>query len=65
MKSYYLVPLIPALALAIMPFLPFVNTTGLWFGLPKMMVWGGVWCVLCTPALLITERMMAKRGDDE
>jgi hypothetical protein len=30
-----------------------------------MMVWGAVWCVLCCPALLIAERMMAKRGEDE
>ncbi|HET6499211.1 MAG TPA: hypothetical protein VFG87_00485 [Amycolatopsis sp.] len=64
MRSYYLIPLIPALALTVMPFLPFVNSTGLWFGLPKMLVWGGVWCVLCTPAMLITERVMARRGED-
>lgn len=65
MRSYYLVPAVPALALVLMPFLPFVNSTGLWFGLPKMMVWGAVWCVLCCPALLIAERMMARRGADE
>ncbi|GHF64554.1 hypothetical protein FHX82_004750 [Amycolatopsis bartoniae] len=65
MRPYYFVPLVPALALTVMPFLPFVNSTGLWFGLPKMMVWGAAWCVLCTPALLVAERMMAKRGEDE
>jgi hypothetical protein len=63
-RAYYLVPLIPALGLAIMPFLPFVNSSGLWLGLPKMMVWGAVWCLLCTPALLLTERLMARRGED-
>jgi hypothetical protein len=47
-RAYYLVPLIPGLGLAIMPFLPFVNSSGLWLGLPKMMVWGAVWCLLCT-----------------
>jgi hypothetical protein len=43
-----------------MPFLPFVNTDGLWFGLPRMLVWGAAWCVMCTPALLLTERLMAR-----
>jgi hypothetical protein len=55
-----LIPAVPALALALMPFLPFVNTDGLWFGLPRMLVWGAAWCVMCTPALLLTERLMAR-----
>ncbi|WP_019074807.1 hypothetical protein [Streptomyces hokutonensis] len=59
MRPYHLIPAVPALALALMPFLPFVNTDGLWFGLPRMLVWGAAWCVLCTPALLLTERLMA------
>lgn len=58
MRPYHLIPAVPALALALMPFLPFVNTDGLWFGLPRMLVWGAAWCVLCTPALLLTERQM-------
>ncbi|MFE9600812.1 hypothetical protein [Streptomyces hokutonensis] len=58
MRPYHLIPAVPALALALMPFLPFVNTDGLWFGLPRMLVWGAAWCVLCTPALLLTERLM-------
>jgi len=57
-RPYHLIPAVPALALALMPFLPFVNTDGLWFGLPRMLVWGAAWCVLCTPALLLTERLM-------
>ncbi|MEW1832654.1 hypothetical protein [Streptomyces sp. NPDC088196] len=60
MRPYHLIPAVPALALALMPFLPFVNTDGLWFGLPRMLVWGAAWCVLCTPALLLTERQMAR-----
>lgn len=59
MRPYHLIPAVPALALALMPFLPFVNTDGLWFGLPRMLVWGAAWCVMCTPALLLTERQMA------
>ncbi|WP_405844802.1 hypothetical protein [Streptomyces sp. NBC_01518] len=58
MRPYHLIPAVPALALVLMPFLPFVNTDGLWFGLPRMLVWGAAWCVLCTPALLLTERLM-------
>ncbi len=60
MRPYHLIPAVPALALALMPFLPFVNTDGLWFGLPRMLVWGAAWCVMCTPALLLTERLMAR-----
>lgn len=60
MRPYHLIPAVPALALALMPFLPFVNTDGLWFGLPRMLVWGAVWCVMCTPALLLTERLMTR-----
>jgi hypothetical protein len=59
-RPYHLIPAVPALALALMPFLPFVNTDGLWFGLPRMLVWGAAWCVMCTPALLLTERLMAR-----
>jgi hypothetical protein len=64
MRPYHLLPAIPALALVLMPFLPFVNSDGLWFGLPRMLVWGGVWVVLLTPAFLLTEKMMAKEGED-
>lgn len=60
MRPYHLFPLVPALALVLMPFLPFVNNAGLWLGLPRMMVWGGVWCVLLTAAFLLTERMMTR-----
>lgn len=62
MRTYHLIPLVPALALVLMPVLPFVNTAGLWLGLPRMMVWGGAWCVVLCGALLTTERLMT-RGD--
>src|SRR5258708_15664196 len=45
MRPYHVIPVVPALALVLMPFLPFVNTDSLWLGLPRMMVWGGAWCV--------------------
>jgi hypothetical protein len=60
MRPYHVIPGIPVLALVLMPFLPFVNTSSLWLGLPRMMVWGGAWCVLLTAALLVTERLMAR-----
>ncbi|GAA3530902.1 hypothetical protein GCM10022222_12430 [Amycolatopsis ultiminotia] len=65
MRSYHLPPLLPVIALVLMPFLPFVNTTGLWIGLPKMVVWGGFWCLMCTPALLLSERLMARRDRED
>jgi hypothetical protein len=67
MRPYHLIPVLPALALIVMPFLPFVNTSELWFGLPRMLVWGGISCALLTPALYLTERVMlrSRGGDDE
>lgn len=64
MRLYHLPPVLPVLALVLMPFLPFVNTPALWFGLPRMLVWGGVWCVLLTPAFLLSERMMARATEE-
>ncbi|WP_158882903.1 hypothetical protein [Amycolatopsis anabasis] len=64
MRPYHLVPAIPALALILMPFLPFVNAPGLWLGLPRMLVWGGAWCLACTPALLVAEKLMAREEED-
>lgn len=60
MRPYHIIPMVPALALVLMPFLPFVNNAGLWLGLPRMMVWGGAWCVLLTVAFLLTDRMMSR-----
>ncbi|MGW4488172.1 hypothetical protein ACWEOE_30530 [Amycolatopsis sp. NPDC004368] len=62
MRSYHLPPIIPVIALVLMPFLPFVNSTGLWLGLPKMLVWGAFWCLMFTPALMLSERLMTRAG---
>jgi hypothetical protein len=59
-RPYHVIPVVPALALVVMPFLPFVNTDSLWLGLPRMMVWGGAWCVVLTLALLAAESLMAR-----
>jgi hypothetical protein len=65
MRSYHLPPILPVIALALMPFLPFVNSTGLWLGMPKMLVWGGFWCLMFTPALLLSERLLARAGEED
>lgn len=64
-RGYYLYPVIPALALVLMPFLPFVNTSQLWFGLPRMIVWGALSCLALTISLIPTERGIAAREEDE
>jgi hypothetical protein len=60
MRTYRLIPLVPAVGLVSMPFLPFLDAPDLWFGLPRMVVWGAAWCLLCTPALLLTGRLMGR-----
>lgn len=63
MRRYHLYPVLPCLALILMPLLPFVNTTGLWFGLPRMLVWAAGSLVALTISLFFTEREMP--DDDE
>ena len=58
MRPYHLLPAVPLLGLVLMPFLPFVNTSALWFGVPRMFVWGTACCLLLAPALLVADRMM-------
>ncbi|SEP35272.1 hypothetical protein [Amycolatopsis saalfeldensis] len=65
MRSYHLPPILPVIALVLMPFLPFVNSAGLWLGMPKMLVWGGFWCLMFTPALLLSERLLARAGEED
>jgi hypothetical protein len=64
MRPYFLLPAIPLLALTLMPFLPFVNTSALWLGLPRMFVWGAVSCVILAPTLLLTDRLMSREDED-
>ncbi|HEX3588749.1 MAG TPA: hypothetical protein VHV74_03885 [Pseudonocardiaceae bacterium] len=65
MRGYHLYPAIPALALVLMPFLPFVNTSQLWFGLPRMLVWGALSCVALSISLIFTERAVSAREQVE
>lgn len=64
MRPYFLLPAVPLLALVFMPFLPFVNTSALWLGLPRMFVWGAVSCLLLAPALLLADRMLSREDED-
>jgi|GEM_PF-6643928 len=48
---YLLGPVLPAAALILTPWLPFVNGPNLWLGLPSMLVWPMVWLLLLVPAL--------------
>lgn len=64
MRQYHLYPVLPVLALVLMPFLPFVNTSALWFGLPRMLVWGGLSCALLSVSLLACERAMSRTEED-
>lgn len=61
----YLYPAIPVCALVLMPYLPFVNTDRLWCGLPRMLVWGGLWCLLLTPALLLADWSLSRAREDD
>ena len=54
----YLAPAVPVLALILSVNLPFVNSGGLWFGVPALFVWTAVWVLLLTPALWFTDRVL-------
>ncbi|MFG2884782.1 hypothetical protein ACGFYV_21250 [Streptomyces sp. NPDC048297] len=47
----YAVAAVPAVAFFATPFLPFVNTTRLWLGMPAAVVWGVLWTIGTTAAL--------------
>ena len=65
-RTYPLPPMLPVLALVLMPVLSFVNSPGLWWGLPKMVVWAGVWCLCLTPTLLLSNwlRERSREGNE-
>jgi len=56
MKKLYVGLLaLPALALCLTAFLPFVNKATLWLGLPSVMTWSIIWVVLITVFLALLE----------
>ncbi|MDI3387769.1 hypothetical protein QIS99_16400 [Streptomyces sp. B-S-A8] len=46
---------VPAAGFLATPYLPFVNSTHLWFGLPSVLVWCVLWTVGTTAALALYE----------
>lgn len=54
-KVYTALLALPALALVLTPFLPFVNSATLWFGLPSVMTWSIIWVALITVVLALLE----------
>jgi hypothetical protein len=61
----YAVAAVPAVAFFATPFLPFVNTTRLWFGMPAALVWGVLWTVGTTAALGLIERLSTHQDEQE
>lgn len=51
MRPLHLLLVCPVVALLGTPFLPFVNTPTLWLGLPSVVVWVCLWCVLTSGLL--------------
>ncbi|GAB2754849.1 hypothetical protein GCM10027174_32870 [Salinifilum aidingensis] len=63
MQPFYLLLVCPAVALLGTPFLPFVNAPALWFGLPSVVVWVCLWCVLTSGLLAWVLRREHGSGD--
>ena len=64
MRPQHLILAIPVVALVATVWLPFVNTSTLWFGLPSVMVWTALWVVAITPALCLLEFSSTQREAD-
>ena len=56
---------LPALALFLTAFLPFVNKASLWLGLPSVMTWSIIWVALITVLLALLEWGTNHPEDDE
>ena len=55
MRPRMFVVAVPVVALLATVWLPFVNRSTLWFGLPSVMVWTVGWVLAITPALALLE----------
>jgi len=64
MRPRHLVVAVPVVALLATVWLPFVNTSTLWLGLPSVMVWTVGWVLMITPALALLEFSPEQREDD-
>ena len=64
MRARHLVVAVPVVALLATVWLPFVNTSTLWLGLPSVMVWTIGWVLAITPALALLEFSPEQREAD-
>lgn len=64
MRPRHVVVAVPVVALLATVWLPFVNTSTLWFGLPSVMVWTIGWVLAITPALALLEFSPEQREAD-
>lgn len=62
-RAVLLLPLVPAVSLLLAVFLPFVNSSRLWFGLPPLFVWASAGVLLITPSLAAVEHFWSRRRD--
>lgn len=65
MRPSLIVVAIPVVALLATVWLPFVNTSTLWLGLPSVMVWTAGWVLAITPALALLEFSADQREADK
>lgn len=67
MRRYAIyVPLVViVVALLATVFLPFVNQSALWLGIPSVMLWSAIGVVLLTPALALVEYTRGRRGQTD
>lgn len=64
MRRYLLALAVIVVALAATVWLPFVNSTTLWLGLPSVMVWTVIWVLAITPVLAALEFSGRYRDSD-
>lgn len=65
MRRHLIIVAIPVVALLATVWLPFVNTSTLWLGLPSVMVWTAGWVLAITPALALLEFSVRQREADK
>jgi len=64
MRARHLVVVVPVVALLATVWLPFVNTSTLWLGMPSVMVWTVFWVLAITPALALLEFSGEQQEED-
>ncbi|TWP33801.1 hypothetical protein [Leekyejoonella antrihumi] len=63
-RAVCILPVIPAVALLLAPWLAFVNTATLWLGVPALFIWTSIWVLLIPVTLLTVERRWSRFRPD-